>query len=129
MKSFLLLVLFVSVTILSATSQINVGPLNPGTMSNATGVGTLAWQNPGNVQTSNDSRSTTISGQIGVTNYLSTRNYGFVLPAPCPTCIVTGVTTSIERRAPFQPDVAILNNWQALTKTGPGYNFSVTNAN
>ena len=129
MKTVLHFVLFISITILPLKSQITVGYNNPGTMANSTGIGTLVWQNPGNVQTTNNARASTILGQTGVTNYLSTTNYNFVLPAPCPSCIVTGVTASVERRAQTQPDVAILNNWQSLTKTGAGYNFSVTNSN
>lgn len=119
------------ITITGSFSQIVVGYNNPPAANciNTTGVGTLIWQSPGNVSTSNDSRAFNISGQQGVTNYLQTTNYGFIVPPACPTCVVTGVEASIERRAAFQPDVAILNNWQALTKSGSGYNYTVTPGN
>jgi len=115
----------------NVTSQIIVGYNNPTPANciNNASIGSLVWQSPTDVATSNNVRAFTISGQQGVTNYLQTTNYGFAIPPTCPTCVVTGVEAGIERRASFQPDVAILNNWQALTKSGAGYNFSVTPAN
>ncbi len=131
MKSFFTFLVLSSISFLNITSQIIVGYNNPtpANCTNNNSVGSLVWQTPTNVATSNDARAFTISGQQGVTNYLQTTNYGFAIPPTCPTCVVTGVEASIERRASFQPDVSVLNNWQALTKSGAGYNYTVTPAN
>jgi len=131
MNKFFLLVCFTIIACSSSFSQIIVGYNNPPAANcvNSNTIGTLVWQSPGNVSTSNDSRAFNISGQQGVTNYLQTTNFGFIIPPTCPTCVVTGVEASVERRAAFQPDVAILNNWLALTKSGAGYNYTVTPGN
>jgi hypothetical protein len=132
-KYSLLSVFAVLISIFSTYSQIIVGYNNPATVgcSNDASIGTIAWALPGLVATSNDVRSTTPSGSRGITNYVKATNYGFVLPLPCPSCIVTGVETQVERRSPVQPDVAVLNNWVSMTpsSTGAGpYNFPITAA-
>jgi|GEM_PF-1984410 len=130
-KALLLCISAVLFSVSGIFSQITVGYNNPsaaGCINDPT-IGTLQWTTPSAVVSSNDIRSYTTAGQQGITNYLKVTGFNFTLPAPCPSCNLNGVSARIESRSPFQPDVAILNNWQALTKSGAGYNFTVTAAN
>src|SRR5688500_4358191 len=110
-------------------SQIIVGYNNPTVGSDSPIIGTIPWINPTNIFTSDDVRASSTLDQQGVTNYLRASNFGFILPAPCPACAVTGVEAQIERRSLNQPDVLILNPWISFapSSTGAGpYNFTVT---
>jgi len=49
----------------------------PGSSANVTGVGTVAWSNPGNAVSSNDSYATAALPSDGSSNYLRLYNYDF----------------------------------------------------
>ncbi len=125
---------FIFITTLSMSySQFTVGYNNPAIFgcTNDASIGTMIWNFPTRANTTNNSWANTTSGQQGVTNYLKTTNYNFILPAPCPSCAITGVEAMIERRSAIQPDVAILDPWVAMTPSATGagpYNFPVTAA-
>jgi hypothetical protein len=108
-----------------------VGFNSPTVGANDATLGTLVWTNPMNIVASEDIRANTTAGQQGITQYLKGTGFGFILPAPCPSCVVTGVEAQIERSSPIQPDVAILNAWVGFTPSATGagpYNFAVTAA-
>lgn len=69
------------------------GPNNPGTLANDAAAGTVAWSNPSNAASSNDSDATA-SLQSSSSQYLKATNFGFSLPAGA---IVTGVQVEVER--------------------------------
>lgn len=53
---------------------------SPGTLADDAAVGTVAWSNPSNAASSNDSYATA-SGAGGTTHYLKATNFGFAIPA------------------------------------------------
>jgi hypothetical protein len=65
-------------------------------MANDTAVGTLAWSNPGNVASSNDTyaKAGPTSGQYN-SNYLKCTNFGFAIDSGA---TINGVSVAIERR-------------------------------
>lgn len=68
------------------------GPNNAGTGANVTGIGTVAWSNPGNITASDGNRA---SAANGVSNYLRVSNFGFSLPA---NANPIGIQVDIQRR-------------------------------
>ncbi len=132
MRKSLFLFSLITLSFSSLYSQFTVGYNSPAGLgcSNDASVGTIVWNSPNRVISNNASRCFTTAGQQGITNYVKATQFGFVLPAPCPSCIVTGVETQVDRRSAVQPDVAILNAWQALPvlPLGGPYNFAVTAA-
>lgn len=89
------------------------GPNNPSSGTNTTSIGSIAWTNPGNILSSNNSYASVVSK--GVTNYVSATNFGFSLPV---TTAINGIQLDIERSTLSPTIVTVLNNWTAgLTKT------------
>lgn len=71
------------------------GDLNPGTAANDNSTGTVAWSNPGNAVSSNNSRSNASMAGGDTSNYLKLTNYN-------PTAIgdtdtVTQIVAKVER--------------------------------
>ncbi|MBX4200993.1 hypothetical protein KW786_02585, partial [Candidatus Parcubacteria bacterium] len=56
------------------------GPNNAGTGADDSGIGTIAWTNPGNVTASDDSYATASTFGSGTTHYLKATNFGFSIP-------------------------------------------------
>lgn len=85
----------IEAVVLSSTSS---GPLSPGTLADDSGVGTLAWSNPSNAASSNNSYATAAdsSGSIVLTHYLKATNFGFSLPAGA---VVKGILAEVERKS------------------------------
>lgn len=83
------------------------GPNNPGTGANDDAVGTVAWSNPGNTLTSDDSKAQyvfSVSGQTNVvTNYCKATNFGFSIPTGA---TIDGIVVEIEKlgQTNFNPD-------------------------
>lgn len=71
------------------------GPNAPGTLANDSAVGSVAWSNPGNAGSSNDSYAT-FSGAGVQSNYLKVSNFGFAIPAGA---TINGVQAAIERKS------------------------------
>lgn len=82
------------------------GPNNPGTRANDVSIGTNAWTNPANINTSNNVYATLSTK--GISNYLSATNFGFLISVPS---AVTGIVLEVERSTSSQTAVAILDNW------------------
>jgi hypothetical protein len=71
------------------------GPLSPGTLADDSAVGTVAWSNPTNAASSNDSdASAAYSGGNAQSHYLKATNFGFAIPAGA---TIDGVVVEIER--------------------------------
>jgi MBG domain (YGX type)/Ig-like domain CHU_C associated len=92
---FLSLVLLLVLIPGMALAQTTVGPNNAGTGTNVSGIGSVAWTNPGNAL-ANENSYATISLTSGNTasNYLQTTNYGFSIPAGA---IINGIQLTIGR--------------------------------
>lgn len=69
------------------------GPNNPGTVTNDTNIGTVAWSSTGNAVSSNDAWATAITGSGAISNYLKLTNFGFALPAGA---VIVGITAAVE---------------------------------
>lgn len=76
------------------------GPRSPATGANVTGVGTLAWSNPGNIVSSNNVRATR-NMDTGTTNYLQGTNFGFSIPDGA---TIDGIVVEWELGAAFSDD-------------------------
>jgi hypothetical protein len=71
------------------------GPLSPGTLANDAAYGSLAWANPSNAASSNDSRATvTITNVNDISNYLKATNFGFSIPAGA---TIDGIVVEFEQ--------------------------------
>ena len=73
----------------------SVGPTYPGTGTNSNAVGTIAWNNPGNIVSDNASYAIApkTSGSA-VTNYLRASNFGFTIPSGSN---IYGIVVEIKR--------------------------------
>lgn len=69
---------------------------SPTTCTNVTGIGTQAWNNPGNAVSSNNAYATGSVNDNQTTNYLRCVDYGFSIPAGA---TIDGITVSVERRS------------------------------
>ncbi len=70
------------------------GPLSAGTGANQTGVGAIAWSNPGNIVSSNNTRATAQTNGLSQTNYLKGTNFGFSIPSGS---TIDGIIVEVER--------------------------------
>ncbi|MFY7971086.1 MAG: lectin-like protein, partial [Flavobacteriales bacterium] len=110
----------------------SVGPRNPATSGNDTSVGTQAWSNQNNNQSSNDNYAT--GNFTATSNYLTATNFSMAVP-PC--ALVTGIEVSIEKSTAAKPAIGILNGWTSNGShtSGAGNNrvlvvtVSIENAN
>ena len=81
----------------ASTQAQTAGPNNAGSGANvAASTGNVAWSNPGNAVSSNDSRAIADLGSGGFTQYLRTTNYGFSIPNDA---TILGITVSVERNS------------------------------
>jgi len=108
-----MVVLFVAVPALPALAD-TVGPNFPGSGENLTGIGTQAWQTPGNI-TASDTNYATASFNKGnhVSNYLRGTLYGFSIPE---YAAVTGIEVVIKRMASSSTPPAVRDNELYLVK-------------
>ena len=114
------------ISIPSAFAVVTTPPRDAGTGANVTGVGTVAWSNPGNAISSNTQYSTVAVSAGAISNYLQTTNYGFSIPTEA---IINGITVTIGR---FESATAsgtdVRDNVVKLIKGGvvSGTNLAVT---
>jgi hypothetical protein len=80
----------------SVFAQLSSGPNNPGTTANDTTVGTVAWTNTANVQSSDNTYATASLGNSATSNYIKATNFGFSLPS---TATIVGIVVEVERHA------------------------------
>ncbi len=89
------------------------GPNSPATTANNATVGTLAWNTPANIASSNNAYASVAS--TGNTNYLFGTNFGFAISSPSN---IDGIVVEIEKKELNPSNVAILDNWSnGLTKS------------
>src|SRR5581483_1283233 len=74
-----------------SASAITVGPNNPGTCTNVTGIGTVAWS-PSTLP----AQATLKLPASGTSNFLQCTGYGFSIPAGS---VINGITVTITRNA------------------------------
>lgn len=91
--------LFFSISSTAISQSFTDGPRNPTVSSNDASIGTVAWNTPGNVLSSDNNRATagTLVGVLSSasTNYLVETGFGFAIPA---SAIITGIKVDVERR-------------------------------
>lgn len=107
--------MFAIAFLLSASAGMGqtIGPRNPGTTGNNSGVGATNWASTGN-SISSDNNYSTVSTK-GITRYLTTTNYGFAIPTPSG---IAGIQLEVERSTNAPTAVALLNGWSTgTTKT------------
>jgi len=107
-----------------AFAAVTTPARNAGTGTNVTGVGTVAWTNPGNV-VSDDNAYATVSVNNSTSNYLQATNYGFSIPSEA---TITGITVTIGRFGTTGGGQDIRDNVVKLIKTGAivGTNLAAT---
>lgn len=101
------------------------GPHDAGTGANVTGIGTVAWANPGNI-TDPDSPYATASVSAGnTTNYLRGTNYGFNIPS---NATILGIQVAIRRTSNQSLGYGMRDNVVSLVKdnTIVGNNLATT---
>jgi len=108
----------------SALAVVTTPVRDAGTGANVTGVGTVAWSNPGNV-ISNDNTYATVAVNNSTSNYLQATNYGFSIPTEA---TITGITVTIGRYGTTGGGQDIRDNVVKLIKAGSvvGTNLAVT---
>jgi hypothetical protein len=111
-----LLTLALAVPALAIAQQY--GPNSPATGTNVGGVGTLSWNFPGNITTSDDNVSSRFNR--GTTNYLLGSNFGFDIPN---TEQIRGIKMDVEKHASAPMNVNLLDNWVV------GTTRTITNGN
>lgn len=88
------------------------------TGSNDTGVGTVAWSNPTNIASSNDSRATVVLTGGQTSNYLEANALGFAIPS---SAAVKGILFEVEASDDVQTtqalSVRVVKGGTALTTT------------
>jgi hypothetical protein len=90
------------------------GPNNPGTLADDASVGTVAWTNPGNAASSNNTYATvTASSATVLSHWLKATNFGFSIPAGS---TVTNVKVEVERN--YSGDAQAIDNGIKLVKGG-----------
>ncbi|MCX6224217.1 MAG: hypothetical protein NTV01_05625 [Bacteroidia bacterium] len=103
------------------------GPNNAGTGTNVTGIGNIAWTNPGNITTTGTPYAT--AGLANNTsNYLQGTGYGFSIPSPS---TILGITVTINRQTSGTISPLIRDNRISLLKSGAiqTTNYAVTGTN
>ena len=70
------------------------GPNSPDAGANDASFGTVAWTNPGNVLSSNDSDATATSASAFTTQYLKATDFDFAIPAGA---TIDGIISEAER--------------------------------
>ena len=72
------------------------GPNSPVTVVNDTGVGSVAWTNPGDAVSSNDTDASAILAMGAISNYLKATDFGFNIASGA---TINGITVAWERSA------------------------------
>jgi len=89
-----------------------IGPINPGTISDDAAVGTIAWSNPDNAKTQNNTYADVILTPLASSHYLKATNFGFTIPDGA---IIDGVLVEIDR---FATNVAVKDKVASLVVAG-----------
>lgn len=71
------------------------GPNSGSTFASDAGIGTIAWTNPGNAASSNNTYATADISDAEITQYLKATGFGFSIPVGA---TINGIIVSIERK-------------------------------
>jgi hypothetical protein len=74
------MILFLGTQAVPSALASSAGPLYPGTGSNASGIGTMAWNDPGNITADDDVIATATLSSGEITQYLQGTNFNFQIP-------------------------------------------------
>ena len=77
------------------TSTVS-GPLSPGTMADAVGIGTVSWSNPDNAKVDDGAFATVTQVADYNSHYLKATNFGFAIPAGA---TINGILMEYDRKA------------------------------
>jgi len=107
------------------------GPNSPSTVADDSSIGSVAWSNPGNATTSDDSRATaSIRSQSGPSHYLKATDFGFSIPSGA---TIDGIEVEVEKGSNANNQVA--DNAVRIVKGGTigstdksGANWATTDA-
>jgi hypothetical protein len=116
-RVILVIMLILMVLVLPAPSALanSDGPQNPGSGTNVPGIGTVAWQNPGEIVTPGSPYATATLTQGSLySNYLQGTQYGFNIPGDT---TITGIEVRVNRRIDDH-NANILDNQIRLVKAG-----------
>jgi large repetitive protein len=91
------------------------GPNAPGTLVDATGVGTLTWSSPGNAASSNNVYASFAHNATSYTtsHYLKATNFGFTIPEGS---TINGIAVSIERKVGGSDPRNVLDTYVCIVK-------------
>ena len=105
----------VSATIPPCSSPMQSFTKFPGTGTNNTGTGTIAWTNPGNITTAGSpyAVASTVPINGGKTNYLMATNYGFDIPVDAD---IYGITVTVNRSSSGNSNPYIRDNTVQLVR-------------
>lgn len=110
----IIILLLVTMPVLTALAY-TAGPNDAGTGTNETGLGTVAWQNPGDITTSGAPYATALLRRTNlVSNYLKGTDYGFVIPS---SATIQGIEVVINRQSDLH-NPSIEDNVVSLVKGG-----------
>ena len=111
------IILVILVTLfVTQVSADSLGPNLPAAGDNVTGIGTVAWTDPGDI-TAADGTATTVSVPSGggITNYLRGTQFGFAIPAGSS---IQGITVQIYHRTVGNPNPQLRDYVVQLVKGG-----------
>ncbi len=110
------------------TGQTTVGPNNPGTGTNVTGIGNRAWANPENIASSSTTDYARVTINNNSSNYLQGTNYGFSIPAGA---TIQGIQVAIGKLRESGSGNQMYDNQVRLLKNGSiiGSNYAQTTNN
>jgi hypothetical protein len=114
-KSKVVLLLLACFALMSATTlgQITTSATFPTTGANVTGIGSVAWTNPGRIVANDDSYATAAITSSAGSNYSQGSGFGFAIPADA---TINGLLVTIGRKT--SSGTTIYDNTVQLVKAG-----------
>ena len=121
--------LFISILLFTSNplkAQITEGPNFPGTGSNVTGIGSVAWTNTGNITATANYAQVTLNNNIS--NYLQGSDFGFTIPT---NGTIIGIEVTIGKLRESGPGNTMYDQVVRLVKNGTitGSNYAQTTTN
>jgi len=110
----IILVLLVTLFV-SPASAHSLGPNLPGAGVNLTGIGTVAWSDPGYITIVGSDATASVTSGGGITNYLLGTQFGFAIPSGS---MINGITVEIYRRTVGNPNPELRDYEVKLVKGG-----------
>ena len=99
-------------------SPVSTAARNAGTGASATGIGTIAWTNPGNITTAGTPYATAALTSSATSNYLVGTNFGFTTATVPANATIKGIQVTINRNGTQFIGTGITDNSVYLVKAG-----------